>query len=292
LMKTNPHRCKPVGVFCVCGPWLFATLPFADGYRGRTTTACNNCPGPAPMIGSVRDPASEVPPPPCPEDRDCRLANCRGCSVRKWRRRRRQLYSGTYGSAALTVDGLYTAGPCTVFDLSPVDGSVIWTNNTGCEGGGGETPVVASQTLFAPISGFYSGDFYNAESGALLGGFNYSAPPAVSATSIYTLTASTLQAASLSNNQIAWSFVGDGMLTTSAVVVNSYVFVGSTSGNLYALDAATGNQLWTENLGAAIAGPATGGSAYQGQTGLAAGDGILVVPAGNSVTAFVLSTNP
>jgi hypothetical protein len=27
-------------------------------------------------------------------------------------------------------------------------------------------------------------------------------------------------------------------------------------------------------------------------SGLAAGDGLLVVPAGNTITAFVLSTNP
>ena len=81
-------------------------------------------------------------------------------------------------------------------------------------------------------------------------------------------------------------------MVTSPIVVNNFVFVGGSSGNLYALDATTGAQLWTKNLGAAIAGPATGGSATQGATGLAAGDGLLIIPAGNKVNAFVLSTNP
>jgi hypothetical protein len=59
--------------------------------------------------------------------------------------------SGTNGSLAVTVDGVYTSGPCTAFDAQPTTGAVIRTNNTGCEGGGGATPVVASGVLFAPI---------------------------------------------------------------------------------------------------------------------------------------------
>ena len=84
-----------------------------------------------------------------------------------------------------------------------------------------------------------------------------------------------------------WSFNGDGGLVTSAIVVNQAVIIGSSSGQVYALDAATGVQLWTTNAGAAI---------YAGNgnviSGLAAGDGLLVVPAGNTLSAFTLSTSP
>ncbi|MBV8805876.1 MAG: PQQ-binding-like beta-propeller repeat protein, partial [Sinobacteraceae bacterium] len=76
-----------------------------------------------------------------------------------------------------------------------------------------------------------------------------------------------------------WSFAGDGGLVNSPVVVNNYVFVGSSSGKLYALNAASGAVQQTWSLGAA-------------PTALSAGDGLLVVPAGNTVNAFVLSTNP
>jgi outer membrane protein assembly factor BamB len=200
-----------------------------------------------------------------------------------------QSASGTDGSVAVTVDGVYTAAPCTPIAFQPVTGSVLWSANTGCEGGGGATPVVASGRDYAPIGNGYSGNVYSAETGTLLGAFNYSAPPAVSATSAFTLFDSTLQGVTLSNNQINWSFAGDGMLVTAPIVVNNFVFVGSSSGNLYAVDATTGAQLWTKNLGAAIPGQSFGGFAT---TGINAGDGLLIVPAGNTVTAYVLSTDP
>jgi len=204
-----------------------------------------------------------------------------------------QYVSGTNGAPAVTVDGVYAAPVCYAYDLQPATGTVIWSNNTGCEGGGGNTPVVGSGRMYAPLSpGFYAGNVYATESGQVLGAFSASAPPAISASTVFTLSNSTLQGTALSNNQILWSFAGDGALLNSPIVVNNYVFIGSSSGNLYALDATTGAQLWTKNLGAAIAGPATGGSATQGATGLSAGDGLLIVPAGNTVNAFVLSTNP
>ena len=203
-----------------------------------------------------------------------------------------QYPSGTNGSVAVTVDGVYVSAPCTAVDFQPATGSVVWTQNTGCEGGGGETPVVAAGRAYEAISGFYTGNVYDPEAGTVLGAFNYSVPPAISATHAYTLFNSTLQGVTLSNNQVDWSFAGDGTLVTSPIVVNNYVFVGSTSGNLYGLDATTGTLLWTQNLGAAIAGPETGGYALQGYSGLSAGDGLLIVPAGNTVTAYVLSTNP
>jgi outer membrane protein assembly factor BamB len=204
-----------------------------------------------------------------------------------------QNVSGTNGAPAVTVDGVYAAPVCFAYDLHPATGTVIWSNNTGCEGGGGNTPVVGGGRMYAPLSpGSYAGNVYAAESGQVLGAFSASAPPAISTSTVFTLNNSTLQGTALSNNQILWSFAGDGTLLTAPIAVNNFVFVGSSSGNLYALDATTGASLWTRNLGAAIAGPATGGSATQGATGLSAGDGLLIVPAGNTVNAFVLSTNP
>ena len=86
---------------------------------------------------------------------------------------------------------------------------------------------------------------------------------------------------------ILWSFAGDGHLNTSPVVVNNNVFIGSSTGNLYGLNATTGTQVWLQNLGAAI--PAGAGwSAFSPFTGLTAGDGLLMVPAGTSLTAFKL----
>ena len=200
--------------------------------------------------------------------------------------------TGTNGSVAVTVDGVYASAPCTATSLQPTSGAVIWSNNTGCVGGGGATPVVAAGRFYAPIGGWYTGNVYATDTGNVLGAFTAGAPPAVSATAAYVLNNLTLQRIALNNSQIGWSFAGDGTLVTSPLVVNNYVFIGSVSGNLYALDATSGSQLWVKNLGAALAQPQTGGNAAQGQSGLAAGDGVLIVPAGNSITAFVLSTTP
>lgn len=201
--------------------------------------------------------------------------------------------SGTNGTVAVTVDGVYVSGPCTPVDFQPATGAVVWKANTGCEGGGGDTPVVGGGRMYAPINSFFSGNVYDAESGNLLSGFNYTAPPAISASTAYTLFDSTLQGVSLSNNQILWSFAGDGALVTAPLVVNNYVFIGSSNGNLYALDGTSGAQLWTKNLGAALPSASTAaGFSSQMISGLAAGDGLLIVPAGNTISAFVLSTNP
>jgi outer membrane protein assembly factor BamB len=201
--------------------------------------------------------------------------------------------SGTNGAPAATVDGIYVAPVCYAIDLQPAIGTILWTNNTGCSGGGGNTPAVGSGVMYAPLSpGYYAGNVYATETGQVLSSFSASAPPAISTTSAFILNNSTLQGIALSNNQILWSFAGDGALTNAPVVVDNYVFIGSTNGNLYALDATSGAQLWTKNLGAPITGPATGGNANQGATGLSAGDGLLIVPAGNKVIAYVLSTNP
>lgn len=188
--------------------------------------------------------------------------------------------TGTNGTVAVTVDGVYAAQPCMAARWQPATGAVIWSANTGCDGGGGATPVVGGGKLFAPIGvASYNGNIYDPESGILLGAFSYSTLPAVTSSNAYTLSASTLQGVALSNNQVLWSFAGDGGLVYSPVVVNSYVFVGSSSGKLYALDAASGAVQQTWSLGAA-------------PTALSAGDGLLIVPAGNTVNAFVLSTNP
>ncbi len=78
---------------------------------------------------------------------------------------------------------------------------------------------------------------------------------------------------------------------TSPLVVNQVVFVGSSSGNLYGLDATAGTQLWQVNLGAALPPGPTFGVDTQ-VTALAAGAGLLIVPTGHQVTDFLLSTNP
>ena len=199
--------------------------------------------------------------------------------------------SGTSGIVAVTVDGLYGASPCTAVDLLPPTGTQLWFNNSGCSGGGGATPVAANGLVYAPDnSSGSSGSVFDAETGATKGNYSASVIPAFSSSTGFFLSNGTLQGLAVSNNQVLWSFAGDGQLSTAPIVVNGNVFIGSATGNLYALDASSGQQLWNMNLGAAI--PASAEYGVVQYTGLAAGDGLLVVPNGTKVTAYLLSTNP
>ncbi len=200
--------------------------------------------------------------------------------------------NGDSSTPAVTADGVYVTYPCETYDFRPETGALLWNNYTGCSGGGGATPVVANSVIYAPNGfGSYSGMTFNAETGTLLGSYAADNPPAIGPQIGYFLQSGTLRGITLDNSTILWSFAGDGMLVTSPIGVNQYVIVGSSSGRLYALDGTTGAQVWTVNLGAALPAGAGWGSRMP-FSGLAAGDGLLVVPAGNTLTAFTLSTSP
>lgn len=200
--------------------------------------------------------------------------------------------NGDSSTPAVTVDGVYVTYPCETYDFRPETGALLWNNYTGCSGGGGATPVVANSVIYAPNGfGSYDGMTFNAETGTLLGSYAADNPPAIGPQIGYFLQSGTLRGITLANSTILWSFAGDGTLVTSPIGVNQYVIIGSSSGTLYALDGTTGAQVWTVNLGAALPAGAGWGSRMP-FSGLAAGDGLLVVPAGNTLTTFTLSTSP
>src|SRR5262249_23861549 len=82
-----------------------------------------------------------------------------------------------------------------------------------------------------------------------------------------------------------WTFTGDGNLDTAPLVVGGLVFVGSSGGNLYALDAAAGTTSWSTNVGSPIPGPDEQ-NVSQPLTGLGAANGALVVSAGSQLVAY------
>jgi hypothetical protein len=204
----------------------------------------------------------------------------------------KEVNNGDDSTPAVTADGVYVTYPCWTYDFAPATGASIWTNDTGCDGGGGGTPVVANGVLYAPNGfGSYSGTTFDAETGATLGNYGADNLPAIGTQTGYFLAGGTLEAINLSSHVIGWSFAGDGELTTSPILVstptNSYVFVGSASGMLYGLDAATGAVVWSINVGAALPRGASWGAGIP-LSGLSAGDGLLVVPAGTKVIAYAL----
>lgn len=63
-----------------------------------------------------------------------------------------------------------------------------------------------------------------------------------------------------------WQFTSDGVVESSPAVVDGTVYVGSLDGHVYALDAATGTEIWsyntTDNISTSVA--VVNGTVYAG----------------------------
>ena len=134
-----------------------------------------------------------------------------------------------------------------------------------------------------------AGYAFDSGAGSLLNRFTAGPAPAFVGTTGLVLSGGTLTAqdwTSASNPSTLWSFAGDGSLDSAPVVVNNDVYVGSSSGTLYALDLVSGQQVWSAGVGTGIPAPDEQ-NVSQPLTGLGAGEGHLLVPAGSTLTAFI-----
>ena len=84
-------------------------------------------------------------------------------------------------------------------------------------------------------------------------------------------------------------------MNTTPLIVNSgsdrFVIVGSWLGRLYALDAASGREVWSTDVGAPISG-ADEQNASEPLSGLGAGQGLIVVPAGKTLSVYAGDNTP
>ena len=191
-------------------------------------------------------------------------------------------------SPALGGGGVYVTYPCNYYRYGAVSGSLSWHDDTGCDGGGGSNPSYFEKRLYvqdsdsgdvvldaangqekAPFAGSSPAAFWKSGSGKDLG---------------FVLNDGSLEAFSVKTDNIAWNFSGDGELFGSPIVINDSVVIGSGSGMLYVLDAQSGAELWSTNVGSGI------GGGNGPTTGLGVGGGMLIVPATNQISAWVPSS--
>lgn len=191
---------------------------------------------------------------------------------------------------SLSDEAVYWTGSCSyVFAFARVTGAKLWgTSDPSCVGGGGTISPYYAGRLYdysyaeTCFPGPDCGAIFDATTGANLGSFISDHIPTFVGNTGFYLNNGVLQATDLSTGAVHWTFAGDGNLVTAPIAVNNQVYLGSSSGNLYALDAATGAVVWSTNVGAAMANPAFADPL----PGLNAGDGLLVVPAGNRLVAY------
>jgi outer membrane protein assembly factor BamB len=199
--------------------------------------------------------------------------------------------NGDHSSPAVIPGSVFVSYACPqAYSFDPSTGQLLWHYSGPCAGGGGKTPVVhlgkvyVRDSFFTPTNGL----ILDANTGANVGSFASDRPPAfVDNLAVY-LSSGTLTGVDIPSGQVLWSFAGDSGLVSAPVIVNQTIYIGSSSGLLYALDL-QGNTIWTTQVGASIAAPDEQNAFLT--TGLGAGEGLLVVPAGGVLAVYAGTTS-
>lgn len=197
--------------------------------------------------------------------------------------------NGDDSSPAVTASGVYVSYACEqTYAFDPKSGSPLWHHDTSCSGGGGRTPVVGDGGVWVRDDAGMTPTVLNATDGTVRDTYEasgWSPAPAIDGREGYFVDGGVLKERYTPTLATRWTFQGDGQISTAPIVVNGYVYVGSQSGKLYALNGATGESVWSTDVGAPINAPDEH-NVSQPLTGLGAGGGLVVVPATHQLVAY------
>lgn len=167
-----------------------------------------------------------------------------------------------------------------------------WHKASGCSGGGGAlTQAVSGDVLWTRGYYFGSQPAFDARNGNPFVVYEADAAPAFDGDRGYFLANGRLEARDPLTQLPLWSFTGDGQLVGAPIVAGPLVYIASASGQLSALDGATGEVVWTDSI-------AGGSSSAPGErfdkvlTGMAIAHGRLVVPAGHLLVSYGMQRTP
>lgn len=208
----------------------------------------------------------------------------------------RYVRDGTNNAPAAGDELIFTSGGChPAAGWRPDTGDLAWGEGAGCSGSSTNyTPAVAEGLLWARGVPSRLPGAYDIRTGERVVTFTADAAPAIDGPNGYFLAGGVLEARDARTQTTRWSFSGDGQLTAAPIVVNGFVYAASASGQIWALDGATGDVAWTDNVGAPVR-PSNENPdiANLAPTGLGAGQGVVVVPATNLLVAYApVGTTP
>jgi hypothetical protein len=203
--------------------------------------------------------------------------------------------SGDAGALAVAGDSVWASqSSCPdVHRFRASDGAELWHAENGCHGGGGSTVSLYGGRLYVLESRHYPpGDVYDAAGGALLGPMRADISPAFTGDlGVFPNTrlpgldtdqyGHKLVARNLSSGRVRWRFRGDGYLDSAPLIASGVLFVGSGSGRVYGVSIRSGRAIWRGSAGAPVPAPS-----ISGNTGLAASEGTLLVPAKGRLVAY------
>ena len=200
----------------------------------------------------------------------------------------RQNTEGSEGSPAVSDDGVFISDGCQqVYAFARVTGASLWRHVGSCTGGDSTTPVLSGKTLY--VRDFMGNLELDTMTGAGSASFSSGVAPAFDGSQGFTVSGGTLRGGDATLSGAAWAFAGDGRLATSPFVANGFVYVGSTTGNLFAVRETDGTAVWSENTGVPLA--SQEGFATEPRIGFAAAGGILVVPVGSTLVAYATASS-
>lgn len=203
----------------------------------------------------------------------------------------RAVLYGHSSSPVVATSGVYVSYPGEVYDFEPGTGTLLWNISHG-GGGGGLTPVLHGNRLY--VRDFILGNvILDATTGSQLGTFVSDTVPAFDGSIGFFTThdteyGDTLEARNLADDTVRWSFAGDGGITAPPVIANGFLYVGSLHGRVWALEESTGRVVWSDNAGGGIRPPLEGTSTFA-LSGMAIGNGLLIIPASTSIVVYTSS---
>lgn len=185
------------------------------------------------------------------------------------------------GAAAIDANAIYLSNSAGTYALSPPRGSLLWSEGSSCAAS--DIPVVRHTSILVSRQSCNGNTIYDLSSGAANGTFTGAEAPVVAAKGILVSLGGTLYDYSPRNYNVYWTFSpGNGStINTKPIIINDHVAALSNYGNLYILDDSNGQLLWSTTLSGSES------CCYSGpDTGLGAGEGMLLVPYVDTLYAF------
>jgi outer membrane protein assembly factor BamB len=204
----------------------------------------------------------------------------------------RQGALGDHAGPAVAGDGVWMNQPCPgALRLRLADGARVWADPFTCDNVVSGIPAVAGRWLVARLdrvavrdarTGARNGggwaSTYAAAVAGRLGLFVDARRPRQPVAFGHRLTARRMP-----DGHVRWRFRGDGSLDSAPLIARRVAYVGSGSGRLFAVDLRTGRVRWRTDVGAPILSSEEDGGYL---AGLAASNGLLLVPAYRRLVAF------
>jgi outer membrane protein assembly factor BamB len=195
----------------------------------------------------------------------------------------REVAGSSHSSPAVAGGRVHVGFSCATYGFGTGLGEPLWRSDEACSGGGGKTTVAANGRVYARATG----KVHDAANGSTVGTFGSNAPPAVAGDTAYLVAGTSLRAVDATTLATRWT--ADGDFASTPLVLNDHVIAGGSRG-LVALDRATGAERWRDSATAVRAPDEHNYS--EPVAGVAAGEGLLVVPSENKLVAYEHGTPP